>query len=459
MSLKLYNTATRKKEFFEPINPEHITMYVCGPTVYSYAHIGNARPAVVFDLLSRLLRKIYHNLTYIRNITDIDDKINEAAAREKTDIGTITGRYEKIYLEDMRSLNVLEPDIAPKVTESIEAITGLISQLLESGHAYEAESHILFHVPSFEKYGALSGRNREELIAGARVEQLDFKRDPADFVLWKPSTDDQPGWESPWGRGRPGWHIECSAMVEKHAGATIDIHGGGQDLIFPHHENEIAQSRCAHGGREYANYWVHNGFVRVDHEKMSKSIGNVLLVHELLKDMKGEVIRLALLSTHYRQPLDWTDRLVSQSAQTLDYFYDTLRRSDSDYESADETVTDEFIEALSDDLNTAKAMALLHHYARTANSEQAAVDKRRQAVCNLFGAGRFMGFFNQKPDEWFAENVNEGETEEIEAMLRERLQARRNKDFARADRIRDELLERNIQIKDTPDGPQWSRIR
>ena len=298
MTLKLFNTLAKSKQVFEPIDPQRVTMYVCGPTVYSYAHIGNARPAVVFDVLIRLLRKEYPQVIYARNLTDVDDKINAAAAKEDVAINVITERFTKIYHQDMATLNVQMPDIEPRATDHIEQIIKMIEALIAKGYAYEAEQHVMFDVPAYEKYGELSGRDRDDMIAGARVEVAPYKRDPADFILWKPSTPDQPAWQSPWGNGRPGWHIECSAMIEAHLGTSIDIHGGGQDLIFPHHENEIAQSTCAHDGEPYCRYWLHNGFVNVNHEKMSKSIGNVLLVHDLLKEAPGEAVRYALLSTH-----------------------------------------------------------------------------------------------------------------------------------------------------------------
>ncbi|MGB5950784.1 MAG: cysteine--tRNA ligase, partial [Parvibaculum sp.] len=325
LRLMLHNSLTRRKEVFEPADPARVTMYVCGPTVYNYAHIGNARPAVVFDVLARLLRRLYPNVVYARNITDIEDKIIAAAKEQGVEIAAITEKFAQIYREDMGTLGVLPPDIEPKATETIAGMIAMMERLIASGHAYEADGHVLFNVPSYADYGRLSGRNRDDMIAGARVEVAPYKKDPADFVLWKPSTPDQPGWDSPWGRGRPGWHIECSAMIEKHLGRTIDIHGGGIDLQFPHHENEIAQSNCAHDHAPLARFWLHNGFVNIEKEKMSKSLGNVLLVHDLIAQAPGEAIRLALLNGHYRQPLDWTADGLAQARRMLDRLYGALR--------------------------------------------------------------------------------------------------------------------------------------
>ena len=325
MTLCLTNTLERTKEPFAPANPDHVTMYVCGPTVYNFAHIGNARPAVVFDVLYRLLKRRFERVVYARNFTDVDDKINAAAKEAGQPISFVTERYIEAYHADMASLGVLTPDLEPRVTEHVAEIIGMVERLIARGHAYAVEGHVLFHVPTFAAYGALSGRNRDEMIAGSRVEVAPYKRDAADFVLWKPSTPDLPGWESPWGRGRPGWHIECSAMIERHFGVSIDIHGGGQDLIFPHHENEIAQGTCAHDGKIYCRYWVHNGFVTVGGRKMSKSLGNVLLVRDLLGEAPGEAIRFALLGAHYRQPLDWSTDGLAQARRGLDRLYGVLR--------------------------------------------------------------------------------------------------------------------------------------
>ncbi|MCL4126339.1 UNVERIFIED_CONTAM: hypothetical protein GTU68_014314 [Idotea baltica] len=368
--MKLYNTESKSKTEFVPNDPEHVTMYVCGPTVYSYAHIGNARPPVVFDILARVLRSQYPKVTYVRNITDIDDKINKAAVAEGVDISVISERYTQAYHDDLAALGVLPPTIEPKVTEHVAEIHNIITDLIDSGHAYEAEGHVLFSVSSYAEYGQLSKRDPEELLAGARVEVAPYKKEAGDFVLWKPSSDEQPGWDSPWGRGRPGWHIECSAMAATHLGDTVDIHGGGHDLIFPHHENERAQSTCAHGGEQFVKYWLHNGFVNVDSEKMSKSIGNVLLVRELLNDAPGEDIRYVLMAAHYRAPLDWNDEVLQQAKSSLDRLYGTLR--DLHELQVPEDIGDQipvaFKQALYDDLNTSKALAELFSLSKQANS-------------------------------------------------------------------------------------------
>ncbi|MDP2122808.1 MAG: cysteine--tRNA ligase, partial [Parvibaculum sp.] len=357
--LSLYNTLTRKKEIFEPADPNRVTMYVCGPTVYNHAHIGNARPAVVFDVLARLLRRLYPHVVYARNITDIEDKIIAAAKEQGVEISVVTEKYAQIYRDDMGVLGVLAPDIEPKATESVAEMISMMERLIASGNAYAAEGHVLFNVPSFAGYGKLSGRERDDMIAGARVEVAPYKKDPADFVLWKPSAPDQPGWDSPWGRGRPGWHIECSAMIEKHLGQTIDIHGGGIDLQFPHHENELAQSTCTHGV-PLARFWLHNGFVNMGAEKMSKSLGNVLLVHDLISHAPGEAIRLALLNGHYRQPLDWTEEGLGQAKRMLDRLYGALKGlADVKSEPTNDAAPDEFMAALTDDLNTPRALAVL----------------------------------------------------------------------------------------------------
>ncbi|MBN8280963.1 MAG: cysteine--tRNA ligase, partial [Gammaproteobacteria bacterium] len=394
MSLVLHNTRTRQKEAFVPLRDGEVTMYVCGPTVYSFPHIGNARPAVVFDVLARLLRTRYR-VTYARNITDIDDKINKAAADQRVPIGDITRRFEAVYLEDMGALGVAPPDLAPHATDHVPAIIAMIGRLIAGGHAYAAEGHVLFRVQSFPDYGALSGRDRRELLAGARVEVAPYKEDAGDFVLWKPSTPDLPGWDSPWGRGRPGWHIECSAMIGEHLGPTIDIHGGGNDLIFPHHENEVAQSTCAHGGALFVRYWLHNGFVNVDHTKMSKSLGNVLLVRDLLKEAPGEAIRLALLSAHYRQPLDWTADVLPEARRKLDRLYGALREAPGPAGAPDP----EFIAALDDDLNTPKALAVLFDLARQLN-KAAGPGERQALAARLRASGQLLGLLREDPDAW-----------------------------------------------------------
>ncbi len=455
MTLSLYNTLTRQKEPFAPLQPGRVTMYVCGPTVYSFPHIGNARPAVVFDVLARLLRTRYQ-LTYARNITDIDDKINRAAAEEGVPIGEIAARYAKAYHADMRALGVLPPDIEPRATEHLASIIRMISGLIDSGHAYTAEGHVLFRVASYADYGALSRRDQRELLAGARVEVAPYKEGAGDFVLWKPSTPDLPGWDSPWGRGRPGWHIECSAMVAEHLGPTIDIHGGGNDLIFPHHENEIAQSSCSNGGALFARYWLHNGFVNVDHTKMSKSLGNVLLVRNLLEQAPGEAIRLALLAAHYRQPLDWTSEVLPEAQRKLDRLYGALRDVEG-WQALEAGPDAAFIAALDDDLNTPQALAVLFNLARDANrstdpAERAALAARLRASAVL------LGLLGADPDAWFMTEVSDGLTaEQIETMLAARRAARTDRDFRLADQIRDELVEAGILIEDSAEGTRWRR--
>ena len=459
MTLYLHNTLSGTKEEFVPADPGRVTMYVCGPTVYSYAHIGNARPAVVFDVLARLLRHLFPTVVYARNVTDVDDKINAAAREQGVGIGSITGKFEEIYHADMAALGVARPDVEPHATDHIPEMIAMMEKLIASGHAYVADGHVLFNVPSFAAYGRLSKRDRDEMIAGARVEVAPYKQDPADFVLWKPSPPDLPGWDSPWGRGRPGWHLECSCMIEKHLGRTIDIHGGGVDLVFPHHENEIAQSTCAHDGAVFVRYWLHNGFVNVDREKMSKSIGNVLLVHELLKQAPGEAIRLALLNAHYRQPLDWTDDGLTQAKRMLDRLYGALRAL-ADVEVASDAAPDaDFLAALEDDLNTPKALAALFDLARRANTATDEADKA-QIKGALLASARLMGLLEEDPEAWFAGDAAAGDgpaAEEIEARIEARRTARAGKDFAEADRIRDELAAAGVVLEDGPDGTKWRR--
>jgi len=434
--IRLYDTMSREKREFEPLNPERITMYVCGPTVYNRAHIGNARPAVVFDTLARLIRHEFgaDSLVYARNVTDVDDKIIAAAEAESVEPAVITERYERAYLEDMGALGVQPPTIAPHATREISPMIAMIQRLIGLEHAYEAEGHVLFSVPSDPTYGALSRRDREAMLAGARVEVAPYKRDPADFVLWKPSGEGVIGWDSPWGRGRPGWHIECSAMIRAHLGETIDIHGGGLDLIFPHHENEIAQSRCAHAGAPLARFWVHNGFLDMGAEKMSKSLGNVVSVNDLLaQGHRGETLRLALLSAHYRSPLPWTGALIEQSKAVLDRLY----RSGAEAEAGE--VDQEFADALTDDLNTPLAVAWLN-----------AIDD--PAV--LKTSANLLGLLSQSTDEWFRGGAGDAA---IDARIAERAAAKRNRDFATADRIRDELKAEGIVLEDGPSGTTWRR--
>jgi cysteinyl-tRNA synthetase len=433
--IRLYDTLTRQKREFVPADPKRITMYVCGPTVYGRAHIGNARPAVVFDTLARLIRHEFgaDSLTYARNVTDVDDKIIAAAEAEGVEPSVITERYERHYLEDMGALGVAPPDIAPHATEEIGPMIAMIEKLLAGGYAYAAQGHVLFDVTTDPAYGILSHRDREQMIAGARVEVAPYKRDPADFVLWKPSEPDVIGWESPWGRGRPGWHLECSAMIATHLGETIDIHGGGLDLIFPHHENEIAQSRCAHGGAALARYWVHNGFVDFGSEKMSKSLGNIITPGELLEKVDGEVLRLALLSAHYRQPLPWTEALIEQSKTILD----RLHRAAGDADAGE--IDAEVIEALSDDLNTPAALTRLQ-----------AIDD----PATLRASARLLGLLTKSAEDWFRGGADESA---IEAKIVERAEAKKNRDFAAADRIRDELKAEGIVLEDGPGGTTWRK--
>ncbi len=456
--MQLHNSYSGHKEDFVPLDPQRVTMYVCGPTVYSYAHIGNARPAVVFDVLARVLRRSYPEVVYVRNITDIDDKINAAAVKEGVDIRVITDRYASVYFDDMTALGVLPPDHAPRVTEHLPQIISMIERLIASGHAYEGKGHVLFHTLSFADYGKLSGRDEQALMAGARIEVAPYKKHAGDFVLWKPSTPDQPGWDSPWGRGRPGWHIECSAMAEALLGETIDIHGGGHDLIFPHHENEIAQSTCAHGGKTFARYWLHNGFLNVDSQKMSKSIGNVLLVHELLKTVPGEVIRLVLLTGHYRQPVDWNDEVVGEARKKLDRLYGALRELADVPAAENVTAPAGFIAALEDDLNTPMALAELFELARAANKATEAGDKATLKA-QMLDAGELLGLIQQDPAAWFAQApaaaAGAPSAEEIEAKLAQRQDARNSKQWAESDRIRDELKARGVLVEDGKDGQRW----
>jgi len=450
--IRLYDTMTREKRPFVPINPQRITMYVCGPTVYGRAHIGNARPAVVFDTLARLIRHEFgeNSLVYARNVTDVDDKIIAAAEKEGVDPSVITERYERHYLEDMGALGVIPPDIAPHATQEIPAMIAMIERLIETGHAYEAMGHVLFSVPSDPDYGGLSRRDREAMLAGARVEVAPYKRDPADFVLWKPSGEGVVGWDSPWGRGRPGWHVECSAMIERHLGETIDIHGGGLDLIFPHHENEVAQSRCAHGGLPLARYWVHNGFVDMGSEKMSKSIGNIVTPAELLETWDGEVLRLALLSAHFRQPLAWTDELVREQKKRLDRMY--RRAGDAEPSEPD----GELVDALRDDLNTPAALS------RLAQIDDPSALKASARMVGLLGRSE-KDWFTLRPSPFanrstfFSPTTVGSSDEQIEARIAERAEAKENRDFATADRIREELKAEGIVLEDSASGTTWRR--
>ncbi len=456
--LLLYNTLKREKETFIPQDPERVTMYACGPTVYNYAHIGNARPAVIFDLLYRLLRLRYPQVVYARNITDVDDKINAAAAEQQVPIDVISARFIDAYHEDMAALGVGLPTIEPRATEHIPVMIGMIEALVRSGHAYASDGHVLFSIDSYPEYGRLSGRDRNEMLDGARIEVSDIKRHPGDFVLWKPSVAPQPGWDSPWGWGRPGWHLECSAMSAHHLGETIDIHGGGQDLVFPHHENEIAQSVCAHQGREFARYWLHNGFVTVDKSKMSKSLGNTLVVHELLQQHRGETLRYLLLSAHYRQPLDWSEAAVQRCRRTLNRVYGVLRDANAKFGPLAPAASPSapLLAALADDINTPEALAELNQLARRlANAADAG--SAREAGGLLLAGGELMGLFRQDPEAWLTGDTSGLDDARIEGLIEERNQARQARDFARADQIRNELQAMGVTLEDVPDGTRWRR--
>ncbi|HJR13406.1 MAG TPA: cysteine--tRNA ligase [Rhodanobacteraceae bacterium] len=481
MALRLYNSLTRRVESFAPADPKRVTMYLCGPTVYSYVHIGNARGPVVFDVLARLLRREYPELVYARNITDVDDKINAAAQEAGVPIASVAEKYAAVYREDMAKLGVAPPDVEPLATQHIAAIVEMCESLITSGHAYAADGHVLFDVAKFADYGKLSGRSTDELIAGARIEVAPYKKNPADFVLWKPSTPDLPGWDSPWGRGRPGWHIECSAMAAAHLGDVIDIHAGGVDLVFPHHENEIAQSRCAHGTQTFARFWLHNGMLTFGGAKMSKSVGNVKQLHALLQQYPPEALRYALLSAHYRQPLDWSEALIEQSIATLDRLYGTLRDL-AQFDSKPGIASADFESALEDDLNTPVALAALNNLAKSARQALAAADPANKSVCAhlanmksaLLGCGAMIGLLQQDPESWFKRSVvvhlepeavhfsgaalkvvTQPSSEFIDALIAKRSEARAARDFKRADAIRDELAAMGIAIEDGPQGTRW----
>jgi cysteinyl-tRNA synthetase len=470
--MQLFNSLTGRKETFQPADPARPTMYVCGPTVYSHPHIGNARPAVVFDVLFRLLRHRHGDVAYARNVTDIDDRIMAAAAAEGAPTEVVAERYAAAYHADMAALNVLPPTVEPYATGHVPQMIRMIQRLLETENAYEADGHVLFHVPSFAAYGALARRSREEMIEGARVEVAPYKRDPADFVLWKPSSSAQPGWDSPWGRGRPGWHIECSAMVEAHLGATIDIHAGGLDLKFPHHENEIAQSACVHAGAPLARFWLHNGFLDVEREKMSKSLGNVVLVRDLLHAAPGEAIRYALLAAHYRKPLDWSAAGLARAKHALDRLYLTLSELPGPNEpetgpwmesgppdrpgpTTEASLPEALVAALEDDLNTPKAFAELFALARAANAS-ANEDERRQLKAQLLSGGRLLGLLQQDPETWLKTTGNvEIDEAEVERLIELRAAARKAKDFEEADRIRDQLAAEGVILEDQPSRTRW----
>ena len=456
MSLRLHNSLTRRIETFAPLDPACPTIYLCGPTVYNYVHIGNARGPVVFGVLAELLRRRYGAVRYARNITDVDDKINAAAAEQGVPISAITDRYAAAYREDMAALGVAPPDLEPEATRHITQIIAMIEQLVAGGHAYAAEGHVLFAVDSFDGYGKLSRRDTDEMLAGARVEVAPYKRNPGDFVLWKPSTVDLPGWDSPWGRGRPGWHIECSAMAAAHLGETIDIHAGGIDLLFPHHENEIAQSESAHGGRPFARFWLHNGMLNFGGSKMSKSLGNIEKIHDLVRTHPPEALRYALLSAHYRQPLDWSGALIEQSVRTLDRLYGTLR--DLGEVDATPQIPVAIDAALDDDLNTPQALAEIARIAGEAR-KAGSVEDRAKAKSALLGAGLALGLLQQAPAAWFARGVESDSDDDarVQSLLDERDAAKKSRDFARADAIRDQLADEGILLEDTPQGVRWKR--
>ena len=454
MALTLTNTLSRRKEEFAPFDAANIRMYVCGPTVYDLAHIGNARPVIVFDVLYRVLRDRYGagHVKYVRNITDVDDKINATAKANGEPIAALTARTTKIFHDDVAALGCLTPDVEPRATQHIPQMIAMIEALLASDHAYVAEGHVLFAVPSMPGYGRLSRRDRDELIAGARVEVAPYKRDPADFVLWKPSPPDLPGWDSPWGRGRPGWHLECSAMSAAYLGQSFDIHGGGLDLIFPHHENEIAQSVCAHHGKPFVKYWLHNGFVTVNGAKMAKSEGNFVTIRDVLAQAPGEAARLAMLTAHYRDPLDWTAERLAEARRTLDRFYLALRTvADVPAEGQGAKVRG----ALDDDLNTPMALAALHEDVAALNKAQTVAEKSRLKGALLDG-GALLGVLQQKPEIWL-KGAGDDSASEIEAQIAARNAARQTRNFAEADRIRNALAARGILLEDGPGGTTWRR--
>ena len=442
MNLKIFNTLSKKLESFIPLN-ETVKVYECGPTVYNYPHIGNARPAIIGDILIRILRNLFKKVVYVRNITDIDDKINDKAKEENVSIEIISLKYTKVYQENMRALNVLPPDIEPTVIQNIHSIIKMISTLLEKKNAYEAENHILFHVPSFKNYGNLSKRKKDEMIEGARIEVAPYKKDPMDFILWKPSTKDQPGWDSPWGRGRPGWHIECSSIIKTYLGETIDIHLGGNDLIFPHHENEIAQSNCAHDGKSLSKYWIHNGFISMNKEKMSKSVGNIILVNDILKNYTGEAIRLAMLTTHYKQPLDWNENILIQANKNLENFYDVIGDK-KNLESIEPPK--KFLNALLNDLNTPEALKELYELSKNKNTKD-----------QLKSAANYLGILQLTKTEWINQRkkIKNLDQKKIEKLISNRNKARKEKNFVEADKIRDKLTLDNIILEDSPSGTKW----
>ena len=458
MKISLHNTLLRRKQEFTPIDANNVRMYVCGPTVYDRAHLGNAKTSVVFDVLYRFLCQVYgkEHVTYVSNITDVDDKILNKHKETGKSIREITEQTFQWYLDDMKKLNVLDPNYRPRATEYIQEMIELVKLLLQNGHAYEAEGHVLFSVDSMPNYGFLSGRSMKEMLAGARIEVADYKKNPADFILWKPSEPDQPGWDSPWGYGRPGWHLECSAMSSKLLGNDFDIHGGGSDLIFPHHENECAQSTCAFEGSHFAHYWVHAGMLMVDGVKMSKSLGNFHNVDEIISKYPAEALRLLFLTTHYHQPFNFTFAGLEQAKSVLDKFYNALLKT-ADVAAVPSEPNPKLLEALADDLNTPAALAVLHETAGELNKAETAEDKARLKGEFLAGAG-LLGLLYQKPEIWFKGGVNDNEDAEIEAKIQARAEAKKNKDWATADKIRDELKAQGIVLEDSPSGTTWKRL-
>tara|TARA_B100000609_G_scaffold199241_1_gene201436 strand:+ start:2638 stop:4038 length:1401 start_codon:yes stop_codon:yes gene_type:complete len=460
--LFLHNTLSKRKEEFIPVDSKHIRMYTCGPTVYNYAHIGNARPAVVSDVLVRLLRQLYKKVTFVSNITDIDDKIINASIESGNSIDEITLKYEKIYNEDMCSLGVNKPDIQPHATDYIEQMIDLINQMIKNDKAYVSDNHVLFDVTKYSAYGKLSGRDIDDQLAGSRVKVADYKKNSGDFVLWKPSSDSQPGWESPWGYGRPGWHLECSTMSEQTLGLPFDIHGGGMDLTFPHHENEIAQSCGAHNENNnpqtFVKYWIHNAMLNIDGEKMSKSLGNIFYIRDYLKKYHGEILRLALLSGHYRQSINWTDDTIEQAKKTLDKFYRILNKVDNiEIKNFDiDKCPEDVIEALCDDLNTSKAIAEIIDISKKLSKANNHDDKAKLKA-KLLAAGKVFGILNENPKKWLGigQAGEEIDPDYIEKLINERNQSRIDKNFQKADEIRNELSKLNIEIEDTKDGTIW----
>ena len=461
-SLKIHNTLTKKKEEFIPVDDKHVRMYTCGPTVYNYAHIGNARPAVVSDLLVRILRYLYPKVTYVSNITDIDDKIIKASKETNKPISEITKKFEKIYNEDMNSLGVLAPDIQPRATQHIGDMIKLVKQMIDNGYAYESENHVLFDVTSYKAYGKLSGRDIEDQLAGSRVEVASYKKDSGDFVLWKPSFDDDPGWDSPWGYGRPGWHLECSAMSEKNLGLPFDIHGGGMDLIFPHHENEVAQSCGAHNEQNdpqiFVKYWIHNAMLNIGGKKMSKSLGNIFYIRDYLEKYPGEVLRLALLSGHYRQSLNWTDESIEQAYSMLNRIYRNLKKVE--HINIDEKnvnlIPDNILYSLCDDLNTPEALAklneLVNKLSKLSNDDDIKAYKEQ-----ILAVGNILGILQESPDKWLGigQASDSVDVSKVDSLIEQRQLARDSKDFQKADEIRDELVNMGVEIEDTPKGTIW----